>query len=542
MATATPPPILPVDTPTALRIERVIGLANAQEIAALQLALMGTLTADAKALVPALDISNADQPVVEPELVLWTPIPGPQTLAYESTADVLGFGGSAGGGKSSVLLGLAVNKHRRSLILRKQATQGRGLIDYAREVLTDLGSFNSVSGVWRDLPGGRQIQFAGVANPGDEQKHKGRAKDLLGIDEADMLAESVVRFLMGWVRTTTLGQRCRVVMCFNPPATAEGRWLLDYFGPWIDPKHPNPALPGELRWYATLPDQKEVQRPDGQPFANAGETIRPKSRTFIPARVTDNPYLMATDYVATLQALPEPLRSQLLYGDMTAGLEDDPWQAIPTSWVQAAMNRWTPEGRGTTPLTALGVDVARGGRDQTVIAPRYGAWFGHLKKYLGIHTPDGPTVAALVVEALGSMAAGFGIADAEINIDVVGYGSSAYDCLKGQPGLNVNPINNGAKCAATDRSGKLSFLNIRAASYWSLREALDPSGPEKLALPPDRELLADLCAPRYKLLASGIQLEAKEDLIKRLGRSPDAGDAVVMAHFRLPELVLKYWM
>jgi hypothetical protein len=46
------------------------------------------------------------------------------------------------------------------------------------------------------------------------------------------------------------------------------------------------------------------------PFRHAGETIRPPSRTFIPVRLVDNPHLMATGYGATLQAMPEPLRSQ----------------------------------------------------------------------------------------------------------------------------------------------------------------------------------------------------------------------------------------
>jgi hypothetical protein len=43
--------------------------------------------------------------------------------------------------------------------------------------------------------------------------------------------------------------------------------------------------------------------------------------------------------------------------------------------------------------------------------------------------------------------------------------------------------------------------------------------------------LADLCAPRYRLTASGILLEAKEEVVRRLGRSPDAGDAVVLCNW-----------
>jgi hypothetical protein len=64
-----------------------------------------------------------------------------------------------------------------------------------------------------------------------------------------------------------------------------------------------------------------------------------------------------------------------------------------------------------------------------------------------------------------------------------------------------------------------------------LREALDPDQPDgsAIALPPDPELSADLCTPTWKLTARGILLEGKEEIRKRLGRSPGKGDAVVMA-------------
>jgi hypothetical protein len=109
------------------------------------------------------------------------------------------------------------------------------------------------------------------------------------------------------------------------------------------------AKPGELRWFAIV-DGKEVEREDARPFLWKNEIIQPKSRTFLPAFVQDNPYLMATGYVTTLQGLPEPMRSQLLFGDFTVGREDDAWQVIPTAWVEAAMNRWTPDGKQSRTL------------------------------------------------------------------------------------------------------------------------------------------------------------------------------------------------
>ena len=81
------------------------------------------------------------------------------------------------------------------------------------------------------------------------------------------------------------------------------------------------------------------------------------------------------------------------------------------------------------------------------------------------------------------------------------------------------------------RDKQLGFFNVRSEAYWRFREALDPSQPQgsTIMLPPDPELVSDLCAPRYSVVSSGIKLESKEDVVKRLSRSPDRGDAVIMA-------------
>ena len=50
----------------------------------------------------------------------WRPLPGPQTLAYESTADVIGFGGAAGGGKTDLAVGMALTQHHRAQMFRRE--------------------------------------------------------------------------------------------------------------------------------------------------------------------------------------------------------------------------------------------------------------------------------------------------------------------------------------------------------------------------------------------------------------------------------------
>lgn len=458
---------------------------------------------------------------------LWTPHPSnhPQQLAYASDADVIGYGGAAGGGKTDLAIGMALTKHQKVQIFRREGTELTAIIDRIREILGGDEGYNGAQRIWRPPALPRlQIEFGSVPNLGDEKKYQGRPKDLLVLDEAANFLESQARFLMGWVRTTDPRQRTRTLMCFNPPTSAEGRWIVDYFAPWLDTKHPLPADPGELRWFAMV-DGAEREVPDGTPFEHNGEIVRPTSRTFIPSRVSDNPFLAGTNYMATLQALPEPLRSQMLYGDFQAGMVDDPMQVIPTAWVDAAMQRWKPLDRKPE-MDSMGVDVARGGKDLTIIARRHGAWFDELLAYPGTATPDGPTVAALVMAAARDYA--------PQHIDVIGVGASPYDFLRGanQP---VYAINVAEAARGTDKSGRLTFANLRSQIWWQMREALDPANNQGVALPPDAQLRADLCAPTWKLRGVALQVESREDIIKRIGRSPDYGSAVVLANIHTPK-------
>jgi len=98
--------------------------------------------------------------------------------------------------------------------------------------------------------------------------------------------------------------------------------------------------------------------------------------------------------------------------------------------------------------------------------------------------------------------------------------------------LSPTRFNGAAAGPGRDKSGTFGFLNLRAAAWWALREALDPAYGGQIALPCDAELKSDLCAPTYKVVPGAkIQIEDKQELKKRIGRSPDWGDAVVMAHW-----------
>ena len=487
----------------------------------------------------------------------WAPYAGkPQDAAFHSQAFVVGYGGAGGGGKSDCLLGTAASNHQKADIFRREYPQLDDLIDRSHEILGSVADYNGSTRVWSGswkAQGGqlkrRKIRFAAVQRFDDLlKKWRGRTRDFLGIDEATEWPELMIRFLMGWVRSSDPEQRCRVVLTFNPPTSAEGMWVISFFAPWLDPKHPNPARAGEIRWFARLGD-KDVEVETGDPIEHEGQTIYPQSRTFIPALLKDNPVLAATTYDQTLSSLPEPLRSQLRNGDFAAGVADDAWQCIPTRWVELAMERGrkTPKPRDaqglSIPLSCLGVDPSRGGAAAFAIAPRYDNWFAPVITHKGITTSDGPKGAALVVEEWGL--------GATIHIDITGIGTSVYDSLveraekmleetSGKMEMIVSAINSASPSKMRDRSGKYRLVNVRAAMYWTLREALDPDHGANLCLPDDSELKADLCAPRYKITTEGIMIEPKypqpgqspqNSVSGRLGRSPDKGDAVVLAHW-----------
>jgi hypothetical protein len=452
----------------------------------------------------------------------WVPNPGPQAEAYFCDADELFYGGQAGGGKTDLEAGLALTAHKRSLLLRRTNKEALGLVERIAEIMGSRDAYNGQNNVWR-LDDGKIIDIGGVQLEEDKQKYKGNPHDLICFDEVSDFTESQYTFIIGWNRSADPKQRCRVVNAGNPPTRPEGLWVIKRWAAWLDPKHPNPAKPGELRWYTTGEDGKEIEVDGPGPHLIGGELITAKSRTFIPAKLADNPDLSATNYAATLAALPEELRAAYRDGRFDASLKDGAFQTIPTSWVVAAQARWKKDGFQGLAMTAMGLDPAGGGRDTAELARRYGGWYDELVSAQGAETADGSSTAATVVKHRRD--------GCPVVVDLGGgYGGGVTLRLKDNeiPHVGFNGAN---KSTAKTKDGKLSFANKRAEAWWKFREELDPDqeGGSAIALPPDPELLADLCTPTWSLTTRGILIEDKDSIRKRLGRSPGKGDAVVMA-------------
>ena len=333
--------------------------------------------------------------------------------------------------------------------------------------------------------------------------------------------------ISGGCARTIPNQRTRVVLASNPPVNAEGDWIISMFAPWLDLTHPNPAKPGELRFFVKDPDGKDFEVPGPEPYQFPGndKPLRPMSRTFIPAKLSDNPvYAANTQYIANLDSMDEPYRSAFRDGNFMASRADVENQIIPISWIIAAQKRWTKEPPEDVAMTAIGADVGAGGGDRVVLAPRHGEWYAPLISVAGKDAPNGSAQASLIVKHRRDACG--------IVVDCGGgYGGDCTGRLKDN-GITPVAFNGSSGSMGREKGGaRRLFANKRAEVWWRFREALDPdqTGGSIVAIPDDPELRSELAAPQFIPDIVRIQVEDKKDVKKRLGRSPDKADAVVMA-------------
>lgn len=489
----------------------------------------------------------------------WLPQSGPQTEAYFSDADETLYGGAVGGGKTDLAIGLAVTAHERSLIFRAQSTDLDGLWDRLIEVAAGrIASNNSVKKKLRTTDG-RVIEGGHLELPGAEKTWQGRPHDLIAFDEAAQLNELKVEFVMRWLRSTTPGQRKRVLFATNPPVpeirdgvlvdNGVGDWLMRWFAPWLDERFSLPAKSGEIRYcymrregdrLATVwvpgpgaynPETSELV-PNATPDdLNSGRVAVARSRTFIRSLLKDNIFLRDTGYAERMSGTPEPLRSMLLLGDFTVRGEDHPMQVIPTQWVLAAQARW--EERQLDPMLkrlvmlVLFGDVAQGGADTSVLAPLYTTdYFGELTTVPGHKTPDGVSMGQLV---LGARRHG-----AVVGLDGTGgWAGATQQYLRDNHRIEAEMVVSSHGSTTWTKDMRFRYANIRTEQWWEFREALDPQNQYDICLPPDVRLRAQLTAPHWEPRGKLMYIESKEDLRKRIGSSTDEADAVIGAwHLR----------
>lgn len=174
-----------------------------------------------------------------------------------------------------------------------------------------------------------------------------------------------------------------------------------------------------------------------------------------------------------------------------------------------------PSASGYADLCVLAVDVARYGADETVFAIRRGNAVTRIVGAHGLSTMEvaGRTIAMAAEERVDL-----------VTIDVVGVGAGVVDRLVELEFDGLVPANFGSKPYSTRDADH--FLNLRAQTYWTLRERLRT---EAVLLPKDDLLSAQMAGLRYEYTSMGqIQIESKDDIRRRGLSSPDRADAVAM--------------
>lgn len=199
--------------------------------------------------------------------------------------------------------------------------------------------------------------------------------------------------------------------------------------------------------------------------------------------------------------------------------EIDSDSLIALEWVEAAMNR-EPEYKGEL---VIGVDVARFGDDETVLAARVGDSALPLKVW---RKADLMTTCGRIIGELERLMKKFSCGRATINVDDSGVGGGVTDRLREvlrekNLHVTVNGCNNGAKPRDSH------YYNWGSESYFAMRDRLQAG---EITLPRDDELTAQLTTRKYSVnSADKLTLERKDEFKKRIGRSPDKADAVVLA-------------
>jgi hypothetical protein len=197
-------------------------------------------------------------------------------------------------------------------------------------------------------------------------------------------------------------------------------------------------------------------------------------------------------------------------------LEDDAEAVIPRAWL---VDRCRPPARdlSLTP-TGLGLDVAGAGADDCALALRTGRSVRLLRRW-----SEADTTATAEVTAAAARAHGV----TYVNVDAIGIGQGVADQLKrahreGRLRADVYAVN---VAEAPDEPER--FANLRAEMWWRGRELSERGEWETHDL--DEDTVDELAAPHFSYVRGRVQVESVDHIKARLGRSPDAATAVLLA-------------
>ena len=259
------------------------------------------------------NVPKAVRELVENEAdVVFKPNSGPQTNFLASPERDVFYGGAAGGGKSYALLADLLrycdNPNHRALIIRRTLDALTELVDKSKQLYPKAfpgAVFRESKAMWQ-FPSGATAWFSYLDKDKDVTRYQGQAFTWIGIDEITHYPTPYVwEYLRSRLRTTD-SDIDAYMRCTGNPGGVGGWWVKKMY---IDP------APANTPFAATdVETGNALLWPESAPNGKAGQPLF--LRKFIPARLTDNPYLAKSgEYEAMLRSLPEVERRRLLDGD-----------------------------------------------------------------------------------------------------------------------------------------------------------------------------------------------------------------------------------
>ena len=243
--------------------------------------------------------------------VVFRPNKGPQVDFLAAPEKEVLYGGAAGGGKSFAmlvdLLRYASNGNHRALLLRRTLAELTELVDQSRKLYPKAfpgAVFRESKNTW-SFPSGATALFSYVDKDNDVTRYQGQSFTWIGVDELGQYPTPYVwNYLRSRLRTTDPEIQTYMRASANPGGV--GGW-------WLKKMFVDPTIPNEPFW-ATDIDSGNILRYGPNHPEHPDEPLY--QRRFIPARLTDNPFLMESgEYEAMLLSLPEVERRRLLEGD-----------------------------------------------------------------------------------------------------------------------------------------------------------------------------------------------------------------------------------
>lgn len=241
---------------------------------------------------------------------------------------------------------------------------------------------------------------------------------------------------------------------------------------------------------------------------------------------------------------------------------------VPQEWIEVANKRWkeaqadaimdrsgnkgsTAQVEMMTKPLRLGVDVAGMGRDASAFVYRHGRYVEKIEKFHGSGGANHMEITGNVVIILRNKTNTFNGQYAQSFIDTIGEGAGSYSRLleineeaptKKELPIHAHSVKSSQAAewegrALTDATGQYKFLNMRAYLYWAVRDWLNPDNKTEAMLPEDPELEQELTETKWKFRSDGkIQIEGKDELKKRIKRSPDKADALANTFYPEPDI------